>query len=375
MTTRKHDIGDSSRAVETGDVASVRKIWSEDSEVVSRVGLTLNVYLRNCASAGDYLMISVLVELGADINYSRDFYDHVLSSAADSKSMPCLRWLLANGANVNMETADGTRSPALESAVFVGSLEMVELLVDHGAIINYEWENSDKPCGNPLTSAIKSGHDDIIKYLRSQGGVEPERVIRTSGDPLDDHIRQHFGVVGENSVDQIEPTDPPITISIARNADFSTLFTKGMSSVPVKQNDGTEQFVELLLQVPAGWPLHPGTEDPGVWWGITCLQDTAVFPHETGQPFSFYVLFPNGTPPTAIYEDSSFTGVMAIQVMGPAGGFQDGTRTITLYHMIPLYTEEFQLVETDGIEALLQRFQDEGIGQHLDSGRKNVGVE
>ncbi len=84
---------------------------------------------------------------------------------------------------------------------------------------------------------------------------------------------------------------------------------------------------------------------------------------------------PNGSPPEPILDGYPFTGVMAIQAAGDFATYTDGDKEVQLYHVLPMYTEEFQLVETAGLGELLTRFQTAGIGQRVDLSRPNVGAD
>jgi hypothetical protein len=86
------------------------------------------------------------------------------------------------------------------------------------------------------------------------------------------------------------------------------------------------------------------------------------------------MMCPNGMPAQPILDGYDFTGVMTIQARADFATYADGDRVVTLYHVIPLFTEEFELAQSAGIGELLNRFQTEGIGQLIDLTRPNVAT-
>lgn len=366
-------------AVYGGDAESVLRIWRSSPGlpgVLSERGLTLSDYLENAVDSDHLNAMEALVELGADINWRSHSEDSgLLWYALMSGSMNCFHWLLDHNVELNIETPNAIRCPALEHACSKGRLDLVKLLVEKGALTDYQWKNTDRLMGNPLTVAAKSGHDDIVDYLLSIGTPDPRRPNLEgfeSTDPLTQHLAKKFGIPEELEIGQVVPSDPPISIVVVRTSRHNILVTRGMSTAPVTQNDGSQQYVELMMELPDDWSLDLGSADPRTLWAIRCLQQMAIFPHETGLPFSFYVMFPNGSPPTPIIDGYEYAGEMAIEVMEDYATYVDGNNNeVKLYHVLPLYPEEFELVEKSGVAELLERFEDIGIGHHVDLGRPN----
>jgi hypothetical protein len=147
-----------------------------------------------------------------------------------------------------------------------------------------------------------------------------------------------------------------------------------MSVAPITQGDGNQLYTELIMQVPADWAIGTESEDRKSKWAIACLQQLAVFPHISGQSFPPYLMCPNGMPPQPILEGHDFTGVLAIQAMAAFATYADGDNTVTMYHIVPLFTEEFDLAKSAGIGELLERFDARGVGQLIDLSRPNVAA-
>ena len=369
-------------AVSDGDSESVLRIWRTNPDLprlLSERGLTISNYVFDAVTSDQLSVLEALVELGADINWRSDSDEkgHLWRTLAFG-AMKCFHWLIDHNVEINVETPNAIRCPALEHACRKGRLDLVKLLVAKGAVTNYQWKNVDQPMGNPLTVAVKNGHEDIVDYLRSIGTPDPRRPNLEgfeSTDPLSLHLAQNFGIPDELEIGQVVPSDPPISIVVVRTNRHNILVTRGMSMAPVTQNDGSQQYVELMMELPKDWSLDLDSADPRTLWAISCLQQMAIFPHETGLPFSFYVMFPNGSPPTPIIDGYEYAGEMAIEVMEDYATYVDGNNNeVKLYHVLPLYPEEFELVEESGVAELLERFEDIGIGHHVDLGRPNAAT-
>jgi uncharacterized protein len=109
-----------------------------------------------------------LVEHGADVNSPARNLQNVapLHSAAASQAIEIVRLLLEHGANPNAQQAK--RFVPLHAAAQNGQAEMIELLLAHGAEINPRAASGLTPLG----LALKSGHEHAADLLRQHGGVE-----------------------------------------------------------------------------------------------------------------------------------------------------------------------------------------------------------
>lgn len=109
-------------------------------------------------------MIPILVECGADTERAEPENGQTpLQKAIENKQVDMVRALLENGADP--DTTVAPRSPPIAQAARLGQLEIVKLLVLHGADINVRdgtW--------TPLRFAEMGGHQDVAEYLIELGG-------------------------------------------------------------------------------------------------------------------------------------------------------------------------------------------------------------
>ncbi len=173
---------------------------------------------------------------------------------------------------------------------------------------------------------------------------------------------------------EIVPTGLPISIHCIPASEqhpFVTLFTTGMSSVPMNVPEGEEDYAlaEIYVQLPADWKVRE-YDDPRWGWPQRWLRNMARYPSDNdtwlGGPVS---LVANGDPAAPIAPNAKFTAVMLFADQSTSTS--DG-QTIRLYRMMPLYTEEYQLEIDKGIGALLRAFDKYDISTVVDVNRKNV---
>ena len=102
----------------------------------------------------------ILIENGADVN-SVDFEGwSALSYAVNNGDIEIAKLLLTNKAKINDELLLAIKSPIVESRI-----DMMKLLIDNGANINYADENEF----TPLNIAIETGDMELTKFLITNG--------------------------------------------------------------------------------------------------------------------------------------------------------------------------------------------------------------
>jgi len=122
------------------------------------------------ARLGDVDMLAALAESDPEIARR----DAVLIAAVEHRHHDLVRWLLGQGANANARDIGRSRQAALHSAAWNGDLEMVRLLVLHGADLQArDGEHDNTPLGWARTAATitnNPGCMDVAAWLAVQGG-------------------------------------------------------------------------------------------------------------------------------------------------------------------------------------------------------------
>ena len=278
----------------------------------------------------------------------------------------------------NHERNGETRCMALACAGRNGHLEVVKLLVEHGADINAI--AADK---NSLSWALMYRQDEIAAYLRSKGAREPSELRGTKRPAavggLLEHIAKTLGKPEPLSLQEIVPGDPPISIHVVRMKDKVALVTDGMSAQPMKVPGGQKQFqyAELVMYLPVDWPLTTKAfKDPNNYWPIEWLRRIARYPFQNdtwlGGPSA---VIANGEPPKPLAPGTKQTCILAVGEVSDFGWWNraDG-RPVKFYTLFPLYTEERDLAKAEGVAHLLRLFEKRKIDTVINMNRPNVGL-
>ena len=163
--------------------------------------------------------------------------------------------------------------------------------------------------------------------------------------------------------------------------DFFVVYTTGMSdlpmtpdsSIPAKDRKDLE-LAELFLFLPGSWPLSKDAPPPEVgWWPIQTLKFMARFPHQYHTWLGWGHTMPNGPDYAPLDSSVGFGGVVFAGGEGRLGRLdtQDGRR-LSLLHLIPAYKEEIEYKLKYGMNALMDRFQEEKVSVVLDPHRPNL---
>jgi serine/threonine-protein phosphatase 6 regulatory ankyrin repeat subunit B len=114
---------------------------------------------NNCRKA-----IRLLLEYGEDVNQNDKNGATYLMKASLNERVPIVKTLLKNGANVSLKGAKWNDT-ALHFGCIGGSLEVVDLLIKHGAKI----DTRNKRGVTPLMYASAKGHVKIVERLLGKG--------------------------------------------------------------------------------------------------------------------------------------------------------------------------------------------------------------
>lgn len=371
-------------AITDGDVKSARVLLQKHPELITTRPMS-ETWLHVAAARPNVEMVDMLLNIGIDVNVLNDVDETALAQAVADGQLEVAEFLIEKGANPNI-------GRPLIAAINQEDcpFEMVKLLVENGVDVNHVflWFDDPEMPFNALSHAIASGNDEIVEYLKANGAVLPEnskkkeaasKKPKTRSEEVEAYFAEHFGPVYEKSLQEIVPTNPPISVHVIKpdeKRNYVTFFTTGMSARSMKTPRGSEDFqlAELFVQLPGDWPLTKKLlNDPQYSWSIEWLRKIAKYPHQNktwlGGPVT---IIADEEPPKPFIPKLKFTSMLFLAERKLTGS--DG-KIIQLYRMAPLYTEERERERSEGIAALMNAFDDAGVSFVVDLQRPNVALK
>lgn len=338
------------------------------------------------SNAEDAEVLATFIHSGVDINLAdpdeRNGGSRILDEVVGCGYTDAVRWLLERGALVNHEREGKPYCMALVNSVIGGeadaNLEIVRLLVEHGAEIN-----SICPSGhNPLSFAIIYKHRQIESYLREHGAVLPPLYTddRLPVSAFESHLEAHLGKVTKLNVSAETPTEVNLSFYVVTMKGGKALVTHGMSEHLLPVDRQTEPpYVELIIYLPAQWPLDPKSlADSAHSWPISWLRRIASVPvSEKRGMGGLHALFLND-PPDHTIANTNFVGFLALAEMESGIPVYDDGRpegATVFYSLFPIFAEEAAIYSKMGAAELVKRFEKYKIKPIIDPGRKNVGLD
>ena len=210
--------------------------------------------------------------------------------------------------------------------------------------------------------------DDLPAHISAASASYRQEIIA--------HIEKHLGPI--TATFRREDSDSPVDLLWLRpsaNRPYHTLVTLGLSDRPMDipddvANKNAAERAELMIMLPPEWNISPDNlKSEQGYWPIAWLTMLADFARAPGNWLGTGYVFPNGEPMSEI-ADTPFSGILVLPPFvshaHEACVFhsRDGTR-LNLYALIPLYPGEIELKTAQGLDVLLERFDESGINSEV----------
>jgi hypothetical protein len=163
---------------------------------------------------------------------------------------------------------------------------------------------------------------------------------------------------------------------------FHTFATLGMSDLPMTVppeavRTGAARYAELVVSVPADWPVPDGGPwaDEAAFMPVRALKTLARLPHEYGTWLGFGHAVPNGDPAEPLSGSPNLTAFAVLTPDTLPDGFRyvgRGADRVDVLSLWLLTTAETQLKLERGIEELLPILRRRGVSELLDIGRTST---
>lgn len=154
-------------AADKGTDIEVSLLIAFGAEVDAKMKISAHTPLRNAIVTHKEDSVRLLLDNDADRNAVFDGNRTPISLAAGCGSYKIVQMILQKPTNVNVSLKDNGWTP-LHIAATKGEKIIVRMLLEAGAAVNA----SDHKGVTALGTAHKSGHEDVVRILRSAGGVE-----------------------------------------------------------------------------------------------------------------------------------------------------------------------------------------------------------
>jgi ankyrin repeat protein len=165
---------DFNEAIFANDHDAIRRLLDQFPDAVHHVEERSGfpTFLHSVAKDGMLDLVRLFVERGSDINIHREGVFSPIGQAILSGNVECVKYLLAKGANVaiGQPLISAIQRPPPDD------MEIVKLLVEHGALVNecyHVYDDKKLAQLNPLWWAVGLEKTAIADYLRSCGATMP----------------------------------------------------------------------------------------------------------------------------------------------------------------------------------------------------------
>lgn len=220
--------------------------------------------------------------------------------------------------------------------------------------------------------------DPVLRYGNPKHEMAVAHVEPDIMEAIEEHFDRHFGkadtVFHELVSDVVHIDVHWIKPSPERN--FHTLYTTGMSDLPMQGPDG-DCYAELMVSLPAEWPISDEAfEDENNYWPIRVLKILARFPHLYDTWLGWGHSIPYGDPAAPYAENTGFTGVILYHSVIAPTEFAtlkiSENKNVEFFTLYPVYSDEMDLKLKKGAESLLNLLAKNGATDVIDIQRKST---
>jgi ankyrin repeat protein len=150
-------------AVKLGDTNKINELLNIDPGIVN-AATPFGPMLHVAVIAGKNDVIDQLIEAGADINARGGVLNgSALNEAVSEGNLQIAQHLLSKGAKI--DSSEPEQNP-LFSAIYKGNIEIVKLLLDHGADPSIKYTGESMKDMDAIAFAIERGQQQIADFLR-----------------------------------------------------------------------------------------------------------------------------------------------------------------------------------------------------------------
>jgi hypothetical protein len=221
------------------------------------------------------------------------------------------------------------------------------------------------------------------RYSELQGDVEPGPESGRDRALVEEHIVRYWGKA-EEVLEEIKALYVRLRLHvIAATAErpWHTVVTSGMSDRPMVSSkpDGPPRYAELMMALPPEWPVDRASfTDERYYWPFRHLLQTARFPHAFGTEIWWGHTIGNETPLQLYHTSQPFAGaILSLPILCEEGALAleiSGSKKVVFFAFTPVYEDELRFAWKEGSKALIEKLDETGVTEVIDTARPSVVV-
>ncbi len=343
-------------------------------------------FIHFAAECGSVGVLQHLVSQGFDVNQRNSLGETALFHATSAEKSEAVKLLLSLGAEIDNNP---DASPIL-TAIGDSNIEILQILISHRGNIHFTYRRRLGEIRNALSYAIELGNAEVIELLKAAGcrmpreedvaidlSIPKEKPAAVSAETSEfsdadreaiiQAIAGEFGPVEPHALQEIVPVDAEVEVRVhvipaGEESPFLTIFTTGMSARPMTVPEGSEAFeyAELLMHLPSDWKWKESLQaDSPYSWPFQWLRNIAYLPHLNatwlGGP---HTIIASDDPPVPLGAGTDFTCLLLVADLIDCAPMElPSGRSVRVYTVVPIFTDERDLELREGVVALLKTFQ------------------
>lgn len=370
----KKFIADIRKAIKANDVETVVKLVGDSKERLNTV-FVFGSWLHEAAGLGHIELAEKLLDMGIDTEIEAFSYKgSAIASAATKGQIEMIRYLLSRGMKLDVSNTDGN---PLFCAIVRGHVDTVKFLIEAGIDVNVNYAEEGNEPWTALELAKQYGNEKIINLIkRASSSCDGEDCESDNISQIENFIEKEIGEV-DATIEGI-PLIQNIKMNIHiiqpyESNSYKLLMTDGMSNIQLYDN----KYTELMVRIPSFWAdellKNQRDESTEVHWIFKWIIYLSYIPHKHNTTIVNGLPCPTSVPPKPIFNGTEMTSfVYAYPVETNWRNIQYKEKDISIFEIISLYEEEYQLALEKRGEYIINLFDNNMTSRVINWNRKKL---
>jgi Suppressor of fused protein (SUFU) len=228
--------------------------------------------------------------------------------------------------------------------------------------------SADAPHTLRLMEEYSEGGSRVYRHTDAREGEPIVPGAHRSYEAITAHVEEHVGPIAgvfhEHLSEHVH-----LDVLMVEGTDerpVHTLVTCGMSAKPMAAPDGG-RYAELVICLPREWPLDQESwQDERHYWPVRLLKDLARLPHAYDTFLDTGHTIPNGDPPEPYAPGTKLCCALIAPPLSTPDAFDEletAHGRVRFHGVTTMHREEMQLKLDKGVEALVEPFARDTVGE------------